>query len=212
MGENNDLHHSVLNAKRHGTVQRRQQIVEAAVQLIGVAGLDGLNISAIAKAIQLVPSAIYRHFSGKEEILDAVSDLIGTRLLNNVQRVHHDPGDALTKLHQLLQLHIAMVKSHPGIARYVFAVDGSNGHPQRQQRLYQAIQGYLLKIAAIIEQGQASGCIRRQFEAETLCFMFLGLLQPAIFLNHLSGGQFNIEEHSERAWQVYRAMLTGAEC
>jgi hypothetical protein len=38
--------------------------------------------------------------------------------------------------------------------------------------------------------------------------MFLGLLQPAIFLHHLSGGLFDIEKQTERAWTIFSRTLT----
>jgi AcrR family transcriptional regulator len=196
------------NAQRLATEVRREQIALAALHLIGTKGLEGMSIAGIAREIGLVPSAIYRHFKGKNEILDAVNDLIRDRLLGLVASVLKEKNDPVAQLHTLLQRHVALVKTHIGIPRYVFSVEGSGVSKGNNQRLYGAVQAYLAKVTGIIRQGQASGHINTEMDADTLAFMFLGLLQPAIFLHHLSGGLFDIEKQTERAWTIFSRTLT----
>ena len=66
------------------TQVRRQQIAEAALELVANRGLRGLSVAAVARRVGLVPSGIYRHFKNKGEILDAVLDRVEARLLANV--------------------------------------------------------------------------------------------------------------------------------
>lgn len=54
------------------TEVRREQIAAAALQLIARRGMHGLSIAGIARQVGLVPSAIYRHFDGKDHVLDLV--------------------------------------------------------------------------------------------------------------------------------------------
>ena len=56
---------------RCNTGTRRIQIARAAITLIAERGIEGLSMGAIARQIGVVPSAIYRHFRNKDEVLDA---------------------------------------------------------------------------------------------------------------------------------------------
>jgi len=78
------------------TQVRQEQITQAALNLISANGLKGLSVAGVAKRIGLVPSAIYRHFNSKDQIIDATVDLIFDRLLGNGVELGSDHGDRLT--------------------------------------------------------------------------------------------------------------------
>lgn len=54
----------------HGNL--RAALVKAAAELIAEAGLDGLTLRAVAERIGVSRSAMYRHFSNKEQLLAMV--------------------------------------------------------------------------------------------------------------------------------------------
>jgi len=64
-------------AEKLDTKTRQDQIAEAALEMLGTHGVGELSMADIARRVGLVPSAIYRHFRGKDEVLDAVLELIG---------------------------------------------------------------------------------------------------------------------------------------
>lgn len=49
--------------------QRRQELVQAAGELLAEGGLDAVTLSAIARAAGLAKSNVYRYFESREEIL-----------------------------------------------------------------------------------------------------------------------------------------------
>ena len=49
---------------------RPEQLSQAALALIAAHGLEGLSIARVARRVGLVPSAIYRHYSGKDDLVD----------------------------------------------------------------------------------------------------------------------------------------------
>jgi len=67
------------------TEVRQEQIVRAAMNLIASRGLKGLSMAALANRIGLVPSAIYRHFKSKDDIVDMILGVIRERLLTNIR-------------------------------------------------------------------------------------------------------------------------------
>ena len=56
---------------RFRTHIRHDQIAPAALSVINQAGLKGLNVAAVAKRVDLVPSAVYRHRKNAWELFSA---------------------------------------------------------------------------------------------------------------------------------------------
>src|SRR5512140_198989 len=95
-------------AKVH-TEFRQEQIAEAALRLVAGQGMKGLSVARVARRVGVVPSAIYRHYNSKDEVLDAVLDLIRGRLLANVKAVCEASTEALDRLHRLLARHVRLL-------------------------------------------------------------------------------------------------------
>src|SRR4030066_1931766 len=72
-----------MRAVRVETTVRRDQIARAALALIASRGTHALSVAAVARRVGLVPSAIYRHFRSKDEVLDAAIAHVGDLLLGN---------------------------------------------------------------------------------------------------------------------------------
>lgn len=65
-----------MRARKVKTEIRQDQIARAALSIVVSQGLEKLNVAAVAEKVGIVPSGIYRHFKGKEAVLDAVLDFI----------------------------------------------------------------------------------------------------------------------------------------
>lgn len=186
---------------------RQKQIAEAALRLVARRGLHGLNLGALAKAVDVVPSAIYRHFPGKNGVLGAVLDSISEQLLANVLAVRQATPDALGRLQLLLDRHVELVRLNAGVPRVLFAEQIFAGHPTRRRKVYRILQGYLREIASIIREGQGRRRIRKDINPDTAALMFLGLVQPAVILWLTSQGTFDVARHIRQAWRLFGELL-----
>jgi AcrR family transcriptional regulator len=182
---------------------RREQLAQAALALIASHGIKGLSVARVARRIGLVPSAIYRHFSGKDELVEAVIGLIRDRLHGNVDAVTKQTQDALERLHRLVMAHVRVIRENEGILRIVFSDELHSGNADRKVQVYEMINSYLKRISEIVTDGQRKGQIRRSLDANVISTMFLGLIQPAAILWHLSNGDFDVTKHVEKAWPVF---------
>jgi len=192
-----------MTIQKINTEIRKEQIAQAALFLTGSNGWKDVSIASIAKHIGLVPSAVYRHFKNKEEILDAVINLIRDRLFGNLAVVYQETNDPIARLQSLLMRHVRLIRENQGIPRILFSDTIYENNPKRMARVYENIRSYLVKIAEIIRQGQKNGQIRNKNDPNTLSVMFLGLIQPAAILWHLSNGEFDVEKHAKKAWTIF---------
>ncbi|MCC6393487.1 MAG: TetR/AcrR family transcriptional regulator [Bryobacterales bacterium] len=193
-------------SEKLNTEIRQDQFAQAALGLVAAYGLKGLSVARVAHRVGLVPSAVYRHFRSKDQLLDAVLDLIRKRLTQNVQKVS-GIKDSLESLRRLLLLHAQLIRENQGVPRIIFSEELYSGNPRRKTAVYEIIQGYLKRVAEIIKRGQNDGQIRRDLDASTLSIMFLGLVQPAAVLWQLSDGGIDVTKHVERAWHIFAGCI-----
>jgi TetR/AcrR family transcriptional regulator, fatty acid metabolism regulator protein len=182
---------------------RQEQIVEAALSLIAAHGVRRLSMAALARRVGLVPSALYRHFRTKQEILNAAMQLVQRRGLENLREVCASTPRALERLKLLLMRIIRMIRELQAMPRIVFSEGMSADHPERKQQAYEVIKGFLAAIEAIMREGQERGEVRTDIDAKSLAVMFWAMLPAAVILWHLSDGEFDVTRHVERSWELF---------
>jgi AcrR family transcriptional regulator len=196
-----------MSTEKLDTEIRQVQIAEAALGLVASQGMKGLSVAGVARRVGLVPSGIYRHFKGKDGVLDAALNLIGDRLLGNVADVCKVTPDPVERLRLLLIRHIQLIRENQAIPRVVFSDEVYGGHSGRKVTMYNIVKSYLDKVAEIVRQGQQEGRIRGDVLSETITVMLLGIVQSAAILWHLSDETFDVTKHAERAWKILSEVL-----
>ena len=190
-------------AQKLDTEIRQEQIAQAALTVVARYGLRRLSIAQVARLVGVVPSALYRHFPSKDAIVDTVTGLVRARLLENVRAVTDAVSDPFEQLRLLLKRHVQFIAENEALPRIIFSEQVYDGRPGRRRAMFRTIQAYLDRVADIIRTGQADGGIRKDLDPSTIAVMFLGLIQPAAILSHMSEGQFDVTGHTERAWKIF---------
>jgi len=198
-----------MSEKKLHTEIRQEQIVLAALNLVATQGLKSLNVAGVARRIGLVPSAIYRHFKGKEEIIDAVLEHIRGMLLCNIDAICEETLDSLERLRRLFFRHIQLIRENLAIPRIIFSDDVYGGRSGRKEMVYGIVSDYLSRVEDIIRQGKGAGRIDPEIDPKTVSVMFLGLIQPMALLWHISGGRFDVTKQGEKAWKLFSRTITG---
>jgi len=192
-----------MAAERRSREARREQIAEAALEVIARHGTRSLSVGAVARRIGIVPSAIYRHFRGKEEILSAAIGRMGERLLENAGRAAAGEGDTIPRLRNLLRDHVRAIREGYAGPRIVFAEGIDGGGVSHRMEVYHVIRRYLDRVAGILRQGQRAGDLRGDLDPEATAVHFLGLIQPAATLWYLSAGKFDVLMNAERSFEQF---------
>jgi AcrR family transcriptional regulator len=186
---------------------RREQIVEAALGLVAEYGLRRLSIAAVARRVGLVPSGIYRHYKNKDEIVSAVLDFLGRRVMGNVEAARAAHSAGLDRLRATLMGHIRFIREGRAIPRIIFSDDVHSGHPDRKQQVLRILTAYRGQLAEMIRQGQQEGAVRGDVDPDDAAMMFFGVIVPAGILWHLTEGGFDVTKHAERCWHLFHDMI-----
>src|SRR5208283_2273835 len=149
-----------MRAEKQNSEIRKKQIAGAAMALIARKGMKELSVAAVARQVGLVPSALYRHYKGKKEILEATLGLIQELIVENIRQVQKESPSPLEQLRFLMLRHLEMVQEFQAIPRIIFAEEVSIAHPQRRTAVYQLIRGILGQVAKLVARGQRLGQIK----------------------------------------------------
>ena len=190
-------------AEKKDTVIRQEEIILAALTLVANQGVKSMTIERIARIVGIVPSAIYRHFNNKSEILEAVLGMIGERMKKNAIEVNQENDDSLEAIRKLLMRQVQLVMEFSAIPQTMFSEEVYRENQELKAKLQKMIQGLLKGLTAIVERGQRQGRIRTDMESRRIAIMFLGLFQPSAFLYHLSGGKFDIIKQVDITWKMF---------
>lgn len=194
-----------MRAKKTRTDIRQEQIVHAALEVIGTDGFHALSLAGIAERVGIGVSSVYRHFGSKDEVLDAVLEMLHRRLLRNVAEVREETAEAMGRLRRLMERHARVLEDNRAIPHIIMSDGLYAGHSPRKEKIRRILDEYLGEIRDIVRQGQAEGAIRADADPVTVSALFLGVLLPAALLRSVSGGAYGIADHFRRAWPVFRA-------
>jgi len=196
-----------MRAERTESRIRKRQIAEAALGLIARKGMKGLSLAAVAEKVGVVPSALYRHYRGKEAILEATLGLIRQLILENIQTVRGRSASPLGQLKLLMERHLQMIQEFQAIPRIVFSDELSDAGKPGRTAVYKIIRGLLREVSRIIAKGQEQGQIKVDLDPKALSVVFLGLVQPPVILWYLSQGRFDIQGHMKKAWPMFEQLV-----
>lgn len=190
-------------SKRMPTELRREQIAEAGLTL-AARGMEAVTVTAVAEAVGVAPSALYRHFRNKDAILDAMLDLMGRRLRENVAAsLAEAPDNALEALRLLLLRHVALITRHPAMPRLLFSDEIYQRLPDKRAKLLAHMLAFREAVASLARRGQEAGVVRPDADPVDLAMLFLGLMAPGAILFHMSDGTFDLKAQAERNWPFF---------
>ena len=191
-------------AKRMTTTIRREQIAEAALALVAEQGVAGLTARNVARAVGVTAPALYRHFpGGKADIVASVLDLLDAVKSEGLRRAINDPGSALAKLRRCFDLHISVIERYRALPNLVLSDAIWIDEPQLKTRLLASHQQQQAQVSAIIREGQESGEIRQDIEADQIFVQFLGQFLTIAILYSRRGDMIDPKTQAEANWKMF---------
>jgi AcrR family transcriptional regulator len=177
--------------------QRRGQLIEAAVRLIGTRGIQGTTMSRISAELGLSEMAAYRHFESKDELLmEADSYLLG-RILEWLD-CSSNPS-VINRLQEIGEQHFDMLASDLDMytAPYMQFLTMSQSDDPLHRRVAENNDRMKEKIAALAQEGLAQGSLRPDVDPFLFTHEFVGwfLAEDIHCLSDLRDGTFSRSSH-----------------
>jgi AcrR family transcriptional regulator len=185
---------------------RREQVVQAALRIVGKKGVGGLTTSAIAREVGVSEANLYRHFKNKEEILfetgrasEPPSGKPGGRSAAPVRPV--------LKLKRAFLLHLEFIEKNEGFPPG-FSEEMHINNKRLKKEFLKNIELYASGLETLFRDAQRIGSIRRDVDRKALAAMLIGMVQVLILRWSLSGFSFSLTSEGAKLWKNYEKCIT----
>ncbi|MFI6870030.1 TetR/AcrR family transcriptional regulator [Nocardia sp. NPDC050406] len=127
--------------------QRRNALLEAALEILGTEGLDRLTVAGLCTRAGLNERYYYEQFDSREAVLEAVFDAIAEELAAAVLRaLLTAPADTRGKAHAAVAAGIGVLTDDPRKTRVALLVSSSS--PELRSRTTHNIKAFANLVAA----------------------------------------------------------------
>ena len=91
----------------------RERVLRAAVALADRGGVESLSMRKIAQELGVVPMALYKHLSNKDEMLAGMVDVVMVEINDVVSEIDVRSGDWKTDMRQRVLSAREILRRHP---------------------------------------------------------------------------------------------------
>jgi TetR/AcrR family transcriptional regulator, fatty acid metabolism regulator protein len=194
-----------MKAKRR-TDDKRQRILDAAVQVFARKGFFASRISDVANAAGIADGTVYLYFENKDNILIKLFDEVMGEHIEAARLEVRKASDAATGLRVIADHHLGLLGRNPDLA-VVFQVEVRQSTKFMELFTASWLKEYFDIVEGAIEAGQKEGSIRKDLSRKLATHAFFGALDALVTSWVLARNSFDL---TEVAGPVVELFLTGA--
>lgn len=184
--------------------ERRAATVAAVIELAARHNPGDITTAAIAQHMNLTQGALFRHFSSKEAIWQAVMEWAADGLLQKIEQAADRADSPLAALEAIFFSHVEFVSTHPGVPRIMFGELQRAETTAAKEIARKLAQTYRHRLIRCIERGKEQGELRAELEVEAAATLFIGIIQGLLMQSVLAGDLGIMRRTAPRVFAIYR--------
>jgi AcrR family transcriptional regulator len=188
----------------------RQKIIEQAAPLFNRLGYAGCSMQDIMAATGLEKGGLYRHFSSKEELAEAVFRYSITQVSALRWDGIEEIDEAVEKLRFMIGRFVQVQSIIPGGCPVMnTAIDADDGNPALKKLVQKAVQEWKDKIGGIVMAGIERGEIRADVEPRSIANVMIAVLEGALMISRLEGNRVAVHDAEAMLDRVLNGLKAG---
>ena len=177
----------------------REDILEAAAQIISVKGFHGTSMQDIAKAVDLRKASLYHHISSKQEILVELLDTALDMLIEELERVVSQPVSPEEKFRFAMRSYVKSLTENHDLST-VLIFEHRSLEPKFRRRHIPKRDRYETLWREIIEEGVSKKVFNSQDPLLDVKFV-LGVANWTIMW-YDPGGTYSADQIADRSTEM----------
>lgn len=168
----------------------RQFIIEKTAPIFNTKGVAGTSIQDMIEATGLTKGSIYGNFKNKDEVAIAVFQYHLQKMRSVIDSAIDSKANSREKLLCYPDIYAQFLyNSLPdgGCAILNTAVEADDTHPLLKEYANHAVMSWKEKIINIIENGIATGELKKSNHAEAIALQIIATIEGAIMVTKLTG-------------------------
>ena len=165
-----------MTAPKHERSAKREQILDAALEVFSRKGVYATRIADIATEAGIAYGLVYHYFKNKEEILSTIFEQRWARVTEQLEQASKQGHDARDRLERAAGVFIEAYRTRPQVVELLL-LEFSRMSKFLEPIHVEQIAGAFAVVTRIIEQGQHEGQLSQREHPSLLMLIFLGGLQ-----------------------------------
>lgn len=175
---------------------RQLEIIEAAGKILTEKGINGLTTRKLAQEMNFSESALYRHFSNKEEIIVCMLNYLALNMDQYTTELENK--NPIEQLKNFFQNQFRFFESQPYFVIAVF----SEGLLEESEKINHAIKSLMNKrmqlLKPIIQIGQEKRAITNDLDSDELIHILMGSVRLFMLKWRMSKFEFDIQTEGNK--------------
>ena len=187
-------------------VDRRRQILDAAVRVFARQGFNACRVSDIAREANVAYGLVYHYFDSKDEVLNELFVERWSLLLQAIEEIDSRPVAPREKLDAVAGFIIDSYRHDPELMKVIIIEVTRAANSFTRTHLPEIRQAYDL-IAKIVRDAQSAGVFRADVDPDFASMWFYGAIEQL-----LTGWVFEIIPHGDGDFERARTMVVETIC
>ena len=166
-----------LTERSIGTVERRAQILDAAVRVFARDGFDTARVADVAAQAGVAHGLVYHYFASKQALLEAVFRQTWDGMLDAIRAVESSGQPAREQLRQVAAIILRTWRRDPDLIRVLVREVARSPQVEAQA---EAITEALAVLERIVARGQEAGELRAGLDAKLAAWIVYGALEEVL--------------------------------
>jgi AcrR family transcriptional regulator len=180
----------------------RIKLIDSLRGLLETKEFSAITTAEIADRAGVTEALIYKHFSDKRGLLHHILACYMIKFIENMNRELSGVTGALNRLSATIKAHLDMYANNRVFAR-ILIIEVRNHHDYFNSQAYGIVREYAANLRGIIEEGQATGEIRKDIGSDTITRIVLGAIEHSSLPWALFSVSMNPDEICEQLRNVF---------
>lgn len=185
-------------------ITRQQQILEALAVELESHPCHRITIGKLAKTIGISDAAIYRQFSCKAKMFEALIEFSEQTIFSIITRIEKEESTALQRCQRVLSLVLGFADRNPGITRLLTGNTVIDEKAQLYQRVYRIYERLETQIKQFLREGILRGELSEELPVGPFANLMLSYVEGRLYQFVHSGFKQPPLEFWETQWQIFR--------
>jgi AcrR family transcriptional regulator len=203
---------SILASLTDGSIahrEKRKLILDAAIRVFADQGYHGARVGDIAEHAGVAHGLLYHYFASKDDVLRTIFVENWGELIARFRAVELADEGADEKLEAIAKILLRTWRNDPALVT-VMVREVARSH-QLQDRVDEVREAFAI-VQRVIEEGQATGLLRKDLDARLASWLFYGGLEEVLtgwVLGQLPDGEEDVAVAERTAVQLALRGLAG---
>ena len=196
----------MATAAKQGAVDKRRQILDAAIRVFARQGFHATRVSDIADEAGVAYGLVYHYFSSKEEVLNELFSERWSLLLAAIEETDRNGASPREQLEAVAGFIVDSYRHDPELMKVIIVEVTRAANSFGRTHLPEIRRAYD-SIAKIVADGQQQGAFRRDIDPAFASMSFYGAIEQL-----LSGWIFEVIPATAADYEQAKELVVATIC